>query len=86
VGRGEDVCSKFRRLRVTDLTLLPFKPRFNIYIYDYCMKRGLLKTAQELLIEADIPADAAPPINAKQGLLFEWVTHFFSVSSFSQAM
>ena len=48
-------------------------PRFNIYIYDYCNKRGFRKTARELLAEAEIPADSAPPINAKQGLLFESV-------------
>ena len=47
------------------------RPRFNIYIYDYCMKRGFRKTAQELQNEASIPASAQPPINAKQGLLFE---------------
>lgn len=45
--------------------------RFNIYIYDYCHKRGFKKTAKELLIEADIPPESAPPINARQGLLFE---------------
>ncbi|KAF8414427.1 hypothetical protein L210DRAFT_3467416, partial [Boletus edulis BED1] len=43
---------------------------FNIYIYDYCNKRGFRKTARELLTEAEIPPDSAPPINAKQGLLF----------------
>lgn len=49
-----------------------FEPfRFNIYIYDYCLKRGYQKTARELLAEADIPVDSQPPINAKQGLLFE---------------
>ena len=45
--------------------------RFNIYIYDYCYKRGYKKTAKELLQEADIPIDSKPPINARQGLLFE---------------
>ncbi|KAG9313234.1 hypothetical protein JVU11DRAFT_6696 [Chiua virens] len=50
---------------------------FNIYIYDYCNKRGFRKTARELLAEADIPADSAPPINAKQGLLFEYVPSHF---------
>ena len=45
--------------------------RFNIYIYDYCVKRGYQKTARELLAEADIAHDSQPPINAKQGLLFE---------------
>lgn len=46
-------------------------PRFNIYIIDYCQKRGFSKTAQQLADEADIPVDSQPPINAKQGLLFE---------------
>ncbi|KAJ7230567.1 hypothetical protein GGX14DRAFT_343869 [Mycena pura] len=46
---------------------------FNIYIYDYCFKRGFRKTARELLLEAEIPSDSAPPINARQGLLFECV-------------
>lgn len=45
--------------------------RFNIYIYDYCAKRGFTKTADALMQEADIPHDSTPPINAKQGLLFE---------------
>ncbi|KAJ3839908.1 hypothetical protein F5878DRAFT_94550 [Lentinula raphanica] len=50
---------------------------FNIYIYDYCFKRGFRKTARELLIEADLPAESQPPINAKQGLLFEWWSVFW---------
>ncbi|KAF5386412.1 hypothetical protein D9757_006677 [Collybiopsis confluens] len=50
---------------------------FNIYIYDYCFKRGFRKTAQELLHEADIPPDSQPPINARQGLLFEWWSVFW---------
>ncbi|TFL02197.1 hypothetical protein BDV98DRAFT_566866, partial [Pterulicium gracile] len=44
--------------------------RFNIYIYDYCSKRGYNRTARELQMEADISADASPPINARQGLLY----------------
>ncbi|KIK57032.1 hypothetical protein GYMLUDRAFT_173362 [Collybiopsis luxurians FD-317 M1] len=51
---------------------------FNIYIYDYCFKRGFRKTAQELLLEADIPPDSQPPINARQGLLFEYAILDFS--------
>lgn len=47
--------------------------RFNIYIYDYCHKRGFKKTARELLAEADIAPESTPPINARQGLLFESV-------------
>lgn len=50
---------------------------FNIYIYDYCFKRGYKKTARELLQEADIPHDSKPPINARQGLLFEWWSVFW---------
>jgi len=46
-------------------------PRFNIYIYDYCYKRGFHKTARELMSEAELPSDSIPPINARQGLLFE---------------
>ncbi|KIM68162.1 hypothetical protein SCLCIDRAFT_106444, partial [Scleroderma citrinum Foug A] len=46
---------------------------FNIYIYDYCTKRGFSKTARELQLEAELPPDSYPPINAKQGLLFESV-------------
>ncbi|TFY65668.1 hypothetical protein EVG20_g5412, partial [Dentipellis fragilis] len=52
-------------------------PRFNIYIYDYCMKRGYNKTARELVSEAEIPPESTPPINAKQGLLFEWWSVFW---------
>ncbi|KAG6884398.1 hypothetical protein C0993_011594 [Termitomyces sp. T159_Od127] len=50
---------------------------FNIYIYDYCYKRGFRKTAQELLVEAELPPDSTPPINARQGLLFEWWSVFW---------
>ncbi|KAJ3793347.1 hypothetical protein GGU11DRAFT_412958 [Lentinula aff. detonsa] len=50
---------------------------FNIYIYDYCFKRGFQKTARELLIEADLPPESQPPINARQGLLFEWWSVFW---------
>ncbi|KAI1786476.1 hydroxymethylglutaryl-coenzyme A reductase-domain-containing protein [Ganoderma leucocontextum] len=45
---------------------------FSIYIHGYCVKRGFHKTAHELHVEAAIPATATPPINVKQGLLFEW--------------
>jgi len=51
---------------------------FNIYIYDYCFKRGFRKTAQELMNEGDLGPDPTPPINARQGLLFECVAFFFS--------
>lgn len=46
-------------------------PRFNIYIHDYCMKRGYERTANTLREEASIQEEPQPPINAKQGLLFE---------------
>ena len=55
------------------LFLTPPSPRFNIYILDYCKKRGYRKTANELVAEADISPDSKPPINAQQGLLFEFV-------------
>lgn len=51
--------------------------RFNIYILDYCRKRGYEKTAAELAHEADIPSDSQPPINAKQSLLFEYADQVF---------
>ncbi|KAH8794600.1 hypothetical protein DL96DRAFT_1305585 [Flagelloscypha sp. PMI_526] len=54
---------------------------FNIYIYDYCSKRGFKQTAQQLLQEAELPHDAAPPINARQGLLFEWWSVFWVLFS-----
>ncbi|KAI6023326.1 hypothetical protein EDC04DRAFT_298215 [Pisolithus marmoratus] len=50
---------------------------FNIYIYDYCNKRGFHETAKKLLIEADLTPESSPPIDAKQGLLFEWWTVFW---------
>jgi hypothetical protein len=57
--------------------------RFNIYIHDYCHKRGFHKTARELMTEADIPPESSPPINARQGLLFEYVYAHLSISRFS---
>ena len=54
-----------------DLTHILVCQRFNIYVYDYCNKRGYRKTARELLHEARLPEDSRPPIDAKQGLLFE---------------
>ncbi|TFY53976.1 hypothetical protein EVJ58_g9139 [Rhodofomes roseus] len=51
--------------------------RFNIYIHDYCVKHGYIDTAQALMREAGIQDAATPPINAKQGLLFEWWNVFW---------
>ncbi|KIY65703.1 hypothetical protein CYLTODRAFT_57222 [Cylindrobasidium torrendii FP15055 ss-10] len=50
---------------------------FNIYIYDYCVKRGFKNTARELQMEADLFPETPPPINARQGLLFEWWSVFW---------
>ncbi|EIN06235.1 hypothetical protein PUNSTDRAFT_122080 [Punctularia strigosozonata HHB-11173 SS5] len=50
---------------------------FNIYIYDYCNKRGFRRTAEELVKEAELTPEAQPPINARQGLLFEWWSVFW---------
>jgi len=56
------------------LFLISLRSRFNIYILDYCKKRGYLKTANQLVTEADISPESKPPINAQQGLLFESVS------------
>ena len=48
--------------------------RFNIFLLDYCKKRGYHKAASQLVTEADIPPESEPPINAQQGLLFESVS------------
>lgn len=46
--------------------------RFNVYIFDYCTKRGYNKTARTLQEEAGLSAESRrPPIDAKQGLLYE---------------
>ncbi|KAK7685755.1 hypothetical protein QCA50_011101 [Cerrena zonata] len=50
---------------------------FNIYILDYCLKRGYDKTAHMLREEAKLPEEEKPPIDAKQGLLFEWWSVFW---------
>ena len=50
---------------------LILRRRFNIYIWDYCQKRGYLGTAQKLVEEAKLPPTPRPPIDAKQGLLYE---------------
>ncbi|KAG6909794.1 hypothetical protein DXG01_015287 [Tephrocybe rancida] len=39
--------------------------------------RGFRKTARELMAEAEISPDSNPPINARQGLLFEWWSVFW---------
>ncbi|PSR71902.1 hypothetical protein PHLCEN_2v12246 [Hermanssonia centrifuga] len=54
---------------------------FNIYIIDYCHKRGYKQTAKTLLEEAGLPDDSHPPINARQGLLFEWWSVFWVLFS-----
>lgn len=51
--------------------------RFNVYIHDYFVKRGFHKAAKELVAEADIANDPPPPINARQGFLFECVFLIF---------
>ena len=45
--------------------------RFNIYIWDYCVKRGYNNTARELIAEAKLESNPARPIDAKKGLLYE---------------
>lgn len=45
--------------------------RFNVYIWDYCVKRGYSNTARGLVEEAKLGPNPRPPIDAKQGLLYE---------------
>ncbi|THG96865.1 hypothetical protein EW145_g7704, partial [Phellinidium pouzarii] len=54
---------------------------FNIYIWDYCTKRGYSKTARELAEEAKLSPNPRPPIDAKQGLLYEWWSVFWVLFS-----
>ncbi|EJD48113.1 hypothetical protein AURDEDRAFT_113017 [Auricularia subglabra TFB-10046 SS5] len=52
----------------------------NIYIYDYFTKHGFNKAANELCQEADIdPTGRKPPIDAPQGLLYEWWVVFWEI-------
>jgi hypothetical protein len=53
--------------------------RFNIFLLDYCKKRGYHNAASQLVAEADLPPESEPPINAQQGLLFESVSPSFVV-------
>ena len=46
--------------------------RLNVYILDYFQKRGFAKSARELVEEAEI--ERKPPIDARQGLLYECVS------------
>ena len=73
MGRRQDVSPRKYFSCSVIKAILGTLSRFNIYIYDYCNKRGFRETAQKLMVEAEIPPDSAPPINAKQGLLFEYV-------------
>ncbi|KAL5513334.1 hypothetical protein ACEPAH_3733 [Sanghuangporus vaninii] len=54
---------------------------FNIYIWDYCVKRGYTNTARELAEEAKLQSNPRPPIDAKQGLLYEWWSVFWLLFS-----
>lgn len=74
LGGRSHVCHLFLGFFL-DLTHTLVPCRFNIYIYDYCNKRGFVKTARELVNEAEIPVESQPPINAKQGLLFEYASY-----------
>ncbi|KAF8874047.1 hypothetical protein CPB84DRAFT_1798013, partial [Gymnopilus junonius] len=80
MGRRQDVRVLLRLYCSSCCCIYDFFNRFNIYIYDYCHKRGFHKTASQLLVEAEITTDPIPPINAKQGLLFECVWFFFILS------
>ncbi|KZV88222.1 hypothetical protein EXIGLDRAFT_183138 [Exidia glandulosa HHB12029] len=52
----------------------------NIYIHDYFVKHGFTKAANELCLEADLdPNGRKPPIDAPQGLLYEWWVVFWEI-------
>lgn len=73
---GEEMCVHISLLSIVSSPQRPSQ-RFNVYIYDYCTKRGYNKTARCLEEEACIPQDnRRPPIDAKQGLLYEQVPPF----------
>ena len=58
------------------LTTILYCRRFNLYILNYCNKRGYTGTAHELQREAGIDPGSVPPIDARQGLLFEYVSFY----------
>ncbi|KAL1739564.1 hypothetical protein HDZ31DRAFT_77507, partial [Schizophyllum fasciatum] len=49
---------------------------FNVYVHDYCMKRGFNRTADALKEDAEL-GDIVPPIQTKQGFIFEWWSVFW---------
>lgn len=54
---------------------------FNLYIHDYFTKRGFKRAARELQLEAELGHHNHPPIDARQGLLFEWWSVFWLIFS-----
>ncbi|PWZ03521.1 hypothetical protein BCV70DRAFT_18751 [Testicularia cyperi] len=51
----------------------------HIYLWDYFRKRGFSQAAQALVDEAGVPPDQDVPIDAPQGLIFEWWTVFWEI-------
>lgn len=70
-----------RRYYLCGAIVLTVQRRLNIYIFDYFTKHGFQKAAAELCLEAELdPSGRKPPIDAPQGLLYEFVPRFDSRS------
>ncbi|KAJ3196850.1 hypothetical protein HK101_007464 [Irineochytrium annulatum] len=53
----------------------------NIYIYDYCLKRGFINSANAFSTEAQVPHKVSVRIDAPEGFLYEWWTVFWDIFS-----
>lgn len=53
----------------------------HLYIYDYLLKRGFNASAQALNEEVGLGTQTTVPVEAQQGLLYEWWSVFWDVFS-----
>ncbi|KAI0940847.1 hypothetical protein AcV7_003114 [Taiwanofungus camphoratus] len=51
----------------------------DIFILQHCIKSGYINAASELRAEANISSDLSPPIDARQGFLFELWSTFWTL-------
>ncbi|KAN0063700.1 hypothetical protein ACQY0O_003750 [Thecaphora frezii] len=51
----------------------------HIYMWDYCQKRKFHRAAQAFISEAGVSPDQQVPIDAPQGLLYEWWSVFWDI-------
>lgn len=58
--------------------------RLHVYIMDYLQKRNFTQSAGALAAEAGISEHTAVPVDAAQGLLFEWWTVFWEIFTAGQ--